>query len=91
MENSPKIISSCGKDVLMDYIKSPMLFVGTPSELHAWKIIIKNLANYYNDILRDLINDMTDKNIFVKTTEEEKGQILRRVSFVISTSNSFII
>ena len=83
MENSPKMISSCGKDVLMDYIKSPMLFVGTPSELHAWKIIIKNLANYYNDILRDLINDMTDKNIFVKTTEEEKGQILRRVSFVI--------
>ena len=83
MENSPKNISTCGKEVLMEYIKSPMLFKGTPSQLHNWKKIIKYLAKNYKEILDDLLDDMSDKNIFVKKSEEEKSKILRRVSFII--------
>ena len=83
MESSPKNISTCGKEILMEYIKSPMLFKGTPSQLHNWKKIIKYLAKNYKEILDDLLDDMIDKNIFVKKSEEEKSKILRRVSFVI--------
>ena len=83
MSCSSKNVSNCGKDALMEYIKSPKLFKGTSGELHEWKNIIKLLSINYNDILPDLINDMNDKNIFVKKTEEEKCRILRRVSFLI--------
>ena len=81
--NSPKNISICGKDALMEYIKSPKLFEGTPGELHEWKNIIQLFSNNYNEILHDLIKDLNDKNIFVKKKDEDKCRILRRVSFVI--------
>ena len=83
MEKSPTNVSTCGKDVLIEYINTPKLFKSTASELHEWKNIIKLFAKNYKDILKDLINDMNDKNIFVKKTEEEKSKTLRRVSFVI--------
>ena len=83
MEKSPTNVSACGKDALIDYINTPKLFKSTASELHEWRNIIKLFSKNYKDILKDLINDMNDKNIFVKKTEEEKSKILRRVSFVI--------
>ena len=90
MEKSPKNVSTCGKDALIEYIKGPKLFKGTPSELHNWKIIIKLFSQHYLEILESLLNEMSDKNIFTKKTEEEKGKILRRVSFIIySCENDF--
>ena len=83
MEKSPTNVSTCGKDGLIEYINTQKLFKSTASELHEWKNIIKLFAKNYKDILKDLINDMNDKNIFVKKTEEEKSKTLRRVSFVI--------
>ena len=83
MENSPKNVSTSGKDDLIAFIKSDKIFKGTASELHEWKNIINLFKDYYKDILKDLFNDMDDKNIFVKTTEQEKSKTLRRISFVI--------
>ena len=83
MENTPKNIALCGKGPLMDFIKSSFLFNSNLRELHGWKIIISKLTNHYPDILNDLINDMNDKNIFVKKSEKNKKEILRRISFVI--------
>ena len=80
---SPKNVCICGKDSIIEYIKSPKFFKSTIGELHDWKNIIQLFSENYNDILQDLINDLNDKNIFVKKTEEDKCQILRRVSFVI--------
>ena len=51
--------------------------------IHEWKNIINSFKNYYKDILKDLFKDIEDKNIFVKTTVQEKSQILKRISFVI--------
>ena len=67
----------------MDYIKSSFLFNSTLRELHGWKIIISKLTDHYPEILNDLINDINDKNIFVKKSEKNKKEILRRISFVI--------
>ena len=83
IKNSSKNISIVGKEPFMEYIKSPMFFTGSPNVLHGWKIIIELLSENYSEILHDLLVDIEDKNIFVKKTEEEKGRILRRVSFVI--------
>ena len=83
MEKSPKNIYNCAKDPLMEYIKSPQLFNVSQRELHESKIIISKLADEYQDILKDLINEMNDKNLFKKISDEDKRKILRRVSFVI--------
>ena len=83
MEKSPDNTTSCGKDALLEYIKSPILFEGTLGELRDLRNIIKILSEKYKDILKDLIKDMSDKNIFIKKSAEEKSQILRRISFVI--------
>ena len=83
MEKSPDNTIACGKDALIEHIKSPILFEGTLGELRDWRNILKILSEKYKDILKDLIKDMSDKNIFVKKTAEEKSQILRRISFVI--------
>ena len=82
MEKSPKNFSA-SKDDLVAYIKSDRFFKSTASELHEWKNIINSFKNYYKDILKDLFKDIEDKNIFVKTTVQEKSQILKRISFVI--------
>ena len=83
MEKSPKNIYNCAKLSLMEYIKSPQLFNVTQRELHESKIIISKLADEYQDILKDLLNEMNDKNFFIKNSDEDKRKILRRVSFVI--------
>ena len=83
MEKSPKNIYNCAKIPLMEYIKSPQLFNVTQRELHESKIIISKLADEYQDILKDLINEMNDKNFFTRNSDEDKRKILRRVSFVI--------
>ena len=83
MESTSKNMCLCGKSQLMDFVKSPDLFSGDLTELHGWKIIISKLVDNYPEILNDLIDDMDDKNIFVKKTEENKMDTLRRISFVI--------
>ena len=83
MEKSPKNIYNCAKIPLMEYIKSPQLFTVTQRELHESKIIISKLADEYQDILKDLLNEMNDTNFFVRNSDEDKRKILRRVSFVI--------
>ena len=83
-QKSPENITISNKKDLMDYIKSQDFFNNVEEgELHGWKIIISQMAEYYPDILVDLFNDMQDKNIFVKKSANEKKNILRRISFVI--------
>ena len=81
--SSPENVVSCGKTDLVEYIKSEKLFQSTPSELHHWANIIRILSDKYKDILKDLLNVLSDKNIFTKKNEKEKSEILRRISFVI--------
>ena len=83
MERSRNNIYSCAKSPLMEYIKSPQIFTASQRELHETRIIISNFAEEYKDILTDLINDMNDKNIFVKRSDEDKKKRLRRASFII--------
>jgi hypothetical protein len=83
MENSPKNISVCGKSSLMEFIKSSCFFNVNLRELHGWKLIISKLTDNYPEILTDLINDMNDTNIFIKKTDKNKKDTLRRISFVI--------
>ena len=84
IENSAKNIVSCAKGSLMDYIKSPQIFNVNQRELHGRRIIISNMADYYPEILSDLIHEINnEKLILSKKTDDEKKKILRRVSFVI--------
>ena len=83
MEDTSKNIVLCGKNPLMDFIKSPSLFNRSLIELHGWKNIISKLTDNYPEILIDLIDDMGGKNIFVKKSEKTKMDTLRRISFVI--------
>ena len=83
VKSSSENVISIGKDDLIEYIKSPKLFKSTNTELHLWKNIIKILSDKYKDILKDLIDDLSDKNILKKKNEEQKSEILRRISFVI--------
>ena len=81
--SSPDNVSSCGKTDLVEYIKSEKLFQSTPSELHHWANIIRIFSDKYKDILKDLLNTLSDKNLIVKKNEKEKSEVLRRISFVI--------
>ena len=83
IRNSPDNVTTCGKTDLIDYIKSEKFFKSTPSGLHHWRNIIKTLSYKYKDILKDLLNVLSDKNIFLKKDEKGKSEILRRISFVI--------
>ena len=82
-DSSPDNVVSCGKNDLVEFIKSEKFFKSTPSGMHHWRNIIKILSSKYKDILKDLLNVLSDKNIFLKKDEKGKSEILRRISFVI--------
>ena len=91
-DSSPDNVVSCGKNDLLEFIKSEKFFKSTPSGMHHWRNIIKILSSKYKDILKDLLNVLSDKNIFLKKDEKEKSEILRRISFVIfSCDNDYFL
>jgi len=84
MEDCPKKVTKCGKELIMNYFNEPGFFKTDTINLHNWRKIISHYADYYPEIINDLLNNIDGKSIFSsKTKDEDKIRILRRISFVI--------
>ena len=86
MEDCPKYVTRCGKELIMNYFNDPNFFKTDSINLHNWSKIISKYAEYYPEIITDLLNNIDGKNINIflaKTSDSDKIRILRRISFVI--------
>ena len=84
MEDCPKYVTKCGKDLIMNYFNDPNFFKTDSINLHNWRKIISKYAEFYPEIITDLLNNLDGKNIFfAKISDSDKIRILRRISFVI--------
>ena len=84
MEDCPKNVTKYGKELIMNYFNDPNFFKTDSINLHNWRKIISHYADYYPEIINDLLNNIDSKNIFLaKTSDDDKIRILRRISFVI--------
>ena len=82
MENIPKV-TKYGKDLIMNYFNEPSFFQTDTINLHNWRKIISHYANYNPEIINDLLYNIDGKGFLLKTNDNEKIRILRRISFVI--------
>ena len=84
IKDSPKKITKWGKDLIMNYFNDPNFFKTDTINLNNWSKIISIYVSYYPEIITDLLNNVDGKNLFIiKTSDNEKIHILRRISFVI--------
>ena len=84
MEDCPKTVTKLGKELIMNYFNDPNFFKTDSINLHNWRKIISHYADYYPEIITDLLNNIEGKNLFLtKTSDDDKIRILRRISFVI--------
>ena len=83
MEDCPKNVTKCGKDLIMNFFNDPSFFKMGSINLHKWSKIISHYVEYYPEILTDLLNNLDGKNILLKTNDLDKIRILRRISFII--------
>jgi hypothetical protein len=84
MEDCPKNVTKYGKELIMNYFNDANFFKTDSINLHNWRKIISHYADYYPEIINDLLNNIDSKNIFLaKTSDDDKIRILRRISFVI--------
>ena len=84
MEDCPKNVTKWGKELIMNYFNDPNFFKTDRINLHNWSKIISHYADYYPEIITDLLNNIDGKILFVaKTSDDDKIRILRRISFVI--------
>ena len=84
MEDCPKIVTKCGKDLIMNYFNDPNFFKTDSINLHNWRKIISHYAENYPEIITDLLNNIDGKNNFLsKTNDNDKIRILRRLGFII--------
>ena len=83
MEDCPKKVTKCGKDLIMNFFNDPIFFKTGSINLHNWSKIISHYVEYYPEILTDLLNNLDGKNILLKTNDIDKIRILRRISFII--------
>ena len=84
MEDCPQKVTKYGKDLIMNFFNEPSFFKTDTINLHNWTKIISHYADYYPEIITDLLNNIDGKSIFLtKTNDEDKIKILRRISFVI--------
>jgi hypothetical protein len=84
MEDCPKQVTKHGKDLIMNYFNDPTFFNTDRINLHNWRKIIAYYADFYPEIITDLLNNIDGKSVFSsKTNENDKIRILRRISFVI--------
>ena len=82
MEDCPKYVTKCGKELIMNYFNDPNFFKTDSINLHNWRKIISHYADYYPEIITDLLNNI-DGKFLAKTSDTDKIRILRRISFVI--------
>ena len=82
MEDCPKNVTKYGKELIMNYFNDPSFFKTDSINLHNWRKIISHYADYYPEIITDLLNNI-DGKFLAKTSDEDKIRILRRISFVI--------
>ena len=84
MEDCPKNVTKWGKELIMNYFNDPNFFKTDSINLHNWSKIISYYADYYPEIITDLLNNIDGKILFLaKTSDDDKIHILRRISFVI--------
>jgi hypothetical protein len=84
MEDCPKNVTKWGKELIMNYFNDPNFFKTDRINLHNWSKIISHYADYYPEIITDLLNNIDGKILFyAKTSDDDKIRILRRISFVI--------
>ena len=84
MNDCPKNVTKCGKDLIMNYLNDPSFFKTNSINLHNWRKIISNYVEYYPEIITDLLNIIDGKNVFSsKIKENDKIRILRIISFII--------
>ena len=84
MEDCPKNVTKFGKDLIMNYFNDPTFFKTDRINLHNWRKIISKYAEYYPEIINDLLDNIDGKSIFSsKTKDDDKIRILRRIGFVI--------
>ena len=83
MEKVSENFVDCTKELLMDYFKSKYFFRCNKNELNDKKKLINCLTSKYPKIFNDLFNSLNDYFFFFKKTDEEKKDILKRISFVI--------
>ena len=84
MEDCPKKVTKYGKELIMNFFNEPSFFKTDTINLHNWSKIISHYADYYPEIITDLLDNIDGKSIFSgKTNDEDKIKILRRISFVI--------
>ena len=84
MEDCPKKVTKYGKELIMNFFNEPSFFKTDTINLHNWTKIMSHYADYYPEIITDLLNNIDGKSIFLlKTNDEDKIRILRRISFVI--------
>ena len=97
IDQGSRDIVDCVREQLMDFFKSKYFFICNKNELNDKKRFVSYLTNKYPKILDDLFNSLNDSffNFFNKT-DEQKRDILRRISFVIYSckkeifSNNFL-
>ena len=84
MDDCPKYVTKAGKELIMNYLNDPSFFKTDSINLHNWRKIISKYAEFYPEIITDLLNNLDGKNIFfAKISDSDKIRILRRIGFVI--------
>ena len=83
MKDCPSFVTSCGKSMFMDYLKDPSFFKTTPQILRNWRKLFSLLPKHYPEIISELFENIKSGFSFLGGNDEEKIEILRRISFII--------
>ena len=83
MKDSPSLVTYCGKNMFMDYLKDPYFFITKPKVLRNFRQFISLLQVNYPEILSELIRNINSGFFLFGGSDEDKIKTLRRISFVI--------
>ena len=83
MYNNPYLVTACGKNMFMDYLKEPYFFKTKPKILRNFRTFISLLVVNYPEILSELIRNINSGFFLFGVSDEDKIKTLRRISFVI--------
>ena len=83
MSDMPEILTKIGKDIFITHLNGPLFFCTTPKILRNWKDIIAISVKHYPDLLSDLIKTIGGGFLSIGSSDEDKINTLRRISFII--------